>query len=88
MATTERLKTIDSQINKLQTRKKKLEEKRKNQITTILNRCGASKMSDEVLAGAVLEAVRAFNQNDRRVSTWQTEGSKILKPGRGKKKFV
>lgn len=38
MATSERLKTIDSQINKLQSRKKKLEEKRKNQITTILNR--------------------------------------------------
>lgn len=88
MATSERLKTIDTQINKLQTRKKKLEEKRKNQITTILNRCGASKISDEVLAGAVLEAVRAFNQNDRRISTWQAEGSKILKPGRGKKKFI
>ena len=29
MATSERLKTIDSQINKLQSRKKKLEEKRK-----------------------------------------------------------
>jgi hypothetical protein len=88
MATSERLKTIDSQINKLQSRKKKLEEKRKNQITTILNRCGANKMSDEILAGAVLEAVRAFNQNDRRISTWQAEGSKILKPGRGKKRFV
>jgi hypothetical protein len=88
MATSERLKTIDSQINKLQSRKKKLEEKRKNQITTILNRCGANKMSDEVLAGAVLEAVRAFNQNDKRISTWQTEGSKILRPGRGKKKFI
>ncbi len=87
MATSERLKTIDTQINKLQSRKKKLEEKRKNQITTILNRCGANKMSDEVLAGAVLEAVRAYNQNDRRVSTWETEGHKILKPGRGKKKF-
>lgn len=88
MATSERLKTIDSQISRLQNRKKKLEEKRKNQITTILNRCGANKMSDEILAGAVLEAVRAFNQNDKRISTWQNEGSKILKPGRGKKKFV
>jgi hypothetical protein len=88
MATSERLKTIDTQINKLQTRKKKLEEKRKNQITTILNRCGANKMSDEVLAGAVLEAVRAFNQNDRRISAWQAEGTKILKPGRGKKRFI
>jgi len=88
MATSERLKTIDTQINKLQTRKKKLEEKRKNQVTTILNRCGANKMSDEVLAGAVLEAVRAFNQNDRRISAWQAEGTKILKPGRGKKRFI
>ena len=89
MATSERLKTIDTQINKLQSRKKKLEEKRKNQITTILNRCGATKMSDEVLAGAVLEAVRTYNQKDQqRISTWEAEGHKILKPGRGKKRFV
>jgi len=88
MATSERLKTIDSQINKLQIRKKKLEERRKNQITTILNRCGATKMSDAVLAGAILEAVRAISQNDHRVATWEAEGANILKPGRGKKKFV
>ncbi|MBM3468183.1 MAG: hypothetical protein FJX71_01970 [Alphaproteobacteria bacterium] len=88
MATSDRLKTIDNQINKLQSRKKKLEEKRKNQITTILNRCGASKISDEILAGAVLDAVRAFNKNDRRIATWEAEGHKILKPGRGKKRFV
>lgn len=88
MATSERLETIDSQINKLQNRKKKLEEKRKSQITAILNRCGANKMSDEVLAGAILEAVRAFSQNDQRISTWKSEGTKILKPGRGRKRFV
>lgn len=88
MATSERLKTIDTQISKLQTRKKRLEEKRKNQITTILNRCGANKMPDEILAGAVLEAARAYAQNDRRVATWEADGVKILKPGRGKKRFI
>jgi hypothetical protein len=88
MASKKRLQTIDIQINKLQTRKKKLEAKRKNKITTILNRCGANKMPDEVLAGAVLEAVRAFEKNDQRISSWQSEGSKILKPGRGRKKFI
>jgi len=35
-ATSELLKRLITQINRLQTRKKKLEEKRKNQITTIL----------------------------------------------------
>lgn len=88
MAANERLKTIDTRINQLQARKKKIEEKRKNQLTTILNRCGASKMPDEVLAGAVLEAARAFNQGDQRVTQWKSDGSKILKPGRGKKRFI
>ena len=88
MAARERLQTIDIQINKLQTRKKKLEAKRKNKITMILNRCGANKMPDDVLAGAVLEAVRAFEKNDHRISIWQSDGSKILNPGRGRKKFI
>ena len=88
MAANERLQKIDIRINKLQTRKKKLEAKRKDKIITILNRCGANKIPDEVLAGAVLEAVRAFEKNDRCISTWQSEGSKILKPGRGRKRFI
>ena len=88
MENTERLKTIDTQLGKLQARKKKIEEKRKNKINVILSRCGAHKMPDELLAGAVLEVVKAFNQNDPRISAWKSEGSKILKPGRGRKKFV
>ena len=88
MASTERLKTIDTRINQLQARKKRIEEKRKTQLSTILNRCGASKMPDEVLAGAVLEAARAFNSGDQRDSQWKSDGGKILKPGRGKKKFI
>jgi len=87
MATNERLKTIDTQINQLQARKKRLEEKRKSQITTILNRCGANKIPDEILAGAVLEAVRAFNKNEQCVTQWHSEGQKIIRPGRGKKRF-
>ncbi|MBX9787117.1 MAG: hypothetical protein K2Y08_07250 [Alphaproteobacteria bacterium] len=83
-----RIERLDGKINQLQTRKKKLEGKRISQLTKVLNRCGANTMPDEILAGAVLEAVKAYNQNDARVSTWKSEGLKILKPGRGKKKFV
>ena len=84
MATSKRLQTIDTQINILQNRKKKLEEKRKNQLTLILNRCGAQKMPDDVLAGAILEATKAFSQNDGRVADWRSAGLKIIKPGRGR----
>jgi hypothetical protein len=45
-------------------------------------------MPDEILAGVILEAVRAYEKNDSRVSTWESEGLKILKPGRGRKKFI
>jgi hypothetical protein len=77
-----RIKNLDDKINHLQTRKKKLEGKRTSQLTKVLNT-----MPDEILAGAVFEAVKAYKQNDSRVSTWKSEGLKILKPGRGRKKF-
>jgi hypothetical protein len=83
----QRVKTIDAQINKLQNRKRKLEEKNKTHIIKIFNRCGANKLPDSILAGGILEIVRAFNQNDERITTWKTEGNQILKPGRGRKKF-
>ena len=83
-----RIETLDHKINKLQTRKKRLEAKKTSQLTKILNRCGADKISDEILAGVVLEAVKASQKNDSRVSTWESEGLKILKPGRGRKKFI
>ena len=83
-----RIETLDHKINKLQTRKKRLEAKKTSQLTKILNRCGADKISDEILAGVVLEAVKACQKNDSRVSTWESEGLKILKPGRGRKKFI
>lgn len=53
-----------------------------------MNRCGAYDLPREVLAGAVIDAVRAIDRKDKRVSQWESEGRKILKPGRGKKKFV
>lgn len=82
-----RIKNLDDKINHLQIRKKKLEGKRTSQLTKVLNRCGANTMPDEILAGAVFEAVKAYKQNDSRVFTWKSEGLKILKPGRGRKKF-
>lgn len=79
---------IDSKINRLQARKKRVESKRGAHLIKILNRCGANKIPDEILAGAVLEAARAYGQNDKRVEHWQAEGKNILKPGRGRKKFI
>ncbi len=84
----ERIKTLDDKIDQLQTRKRKLERKRAAQITKILNRCGVNILPDEILAGVVLEAVRAYKENDSRVAAWESEGLKILKPGRGRKKYV
>jgi hypothetical protein len=83
-----RIERIDQKIDQLQTRRKRLEAKKTDQLVRILNRCRAEKMSHEILAGVVLEAVKACKQNDSRVSTWESEGLKILKPGRGKKRFV
>lgn len=88
MASSTRIKDLDAQILFLQTRKKKLEDRRKEQITTILARCGANNLPDDVLAGAILEAVQAYEKNDPRLPNWQQAGTKILRPGRGKKKTI
>lgn len=88
MAPSTRIKDIEAQINSLQSRKRKLEDRRKEQITTILSRCGANGVPDDILAGAILDAVKAFTHNDPRVTQWQQTGIKILKPGRGKKKMI
>ena len=66
----------------------KLEDKKARNLIKILNRCGVNTIPHEILAGAVLEAVKAYEKNDSRVSTWKSEGLKVLKPGRGKKKFI
>ena len=83
-----RIENIDDKINKLQARKKKLEDKKTRKLIRILNRCGVNTITHEILAGALLEAVKAYEKNDSRVSTWKSEGLKVLKPGRGKKKFI
>lgn len=87
MAPSTRIKDIEAQINSLQSRKRRLEDRRKEQITVILSRCGANNVPDDVLAGAILDAVKAFTHNDPRIAQWQQTGTKILKPGRGKKKM-
>lgn len=83
-----RIENIDDKINKLQARKKKLEDNKTRKLIKILNRRGLNTMPPEILAGALLEAVKAYEKNDSRVSTWKSEGLKVLKPGRGKKKFI
>ena len=88
MANNVRIETLDLKIDQLQSRKKKIEAKKTTQLTKILNRCGANKIPDEILAGIILEAARAYDKNDSRISAWQSEGLKILKPGRGRKKLI
>lgn len=88
MSSSNRIQNLDAQIHFLQSRKKRLEDRRKEKITTILTRCGANNLPDEILAGAILEAVQAYTHNDPRLPDWQQSGLKILKPGRGKKKAV
>lgn len=88
MAKNIKIEILDRKIDQLQSRKKKIETKKTNQLTKILNRCGGNKMPDEILAGVILEAVRASEENDSRVTTWEAEGLKILKPGRGRKKSI
>jgi|GEM_PF-1391053 len=83
-----RIETLDLKINQLHARKKRIEAKRTTQFAKILNRCHAHEMPEEILAGAILEAVRAYKQNDSRVSTWKSEGLKVLKPGRGRRRSV
>ena len=88
MASSNRIKDLNTQIHFLQSRKKKLEDRRKEQIAIILNRCGANNLPDAILAGVVLEAVEAYTHNDPRLTQWQETGMKILKPGRGKRKIT
>lgn len=88
MTKNKRVETLDEKINKLRIRRKKLEEKRVSQLIKILSRCNAEKVPDEILAGGIFEVVKAYNQNDKKVSTWKLEGLKIIKPGRGRKRFV
>lgn len=82
------MEKLQNQISKLLTRKQKLESKRSGHLIKILNRCCAYNLPTEVLAGAVIDSVRAVNRKDKRVSQWEIDGRKILKPSRGQKKFV
>lgn len=86
MAILKKIQDIDSKISKLSARKKRLEEKGNTKLFTILSRCGANQISEDVLAGGILDIVKAVHNNDQRVSSWKNEGTKILKPGRGRRK--
>ncbi len=86
MAKEDKIIDINQQITKLQARRKRLEDKRRAQISTIMLRCGATALPDDVLAGVIVEAVRAYAANYQRLSTWKNEGKKIIHPGRGRRK--
>lgn len=88
MTAKDKLKTIEQQITSLQSKKKKLEDRRKDQIIRIINRCNASNLPDEVLAGAILDVTQAYVAKDDRVAKWKTDGVKIMNPGRGRRKTI
>jgi hypothetical protein len=83
-----KLEKLEKQMNLLLARKKRVENKRTQEFMKIMNRCGIDKLPHEVLAGALLEAARAYGKKDSRVMAWEAEGRKVLKPGRGKKKLI
>lgn len=85
---TSKTKDIEKQIQILQEKKKKIEDKEREKITLVLKRCNADKIPFEVLAGAILEASKSYAANDDVINDWKEQGKKILNPGRGKKKFA
>lgn len=88
MAKESKIQDLEKQILALQEKKRRIEEKRRSKISTIISRCNADKMPDEVLAGAILYASKAFTSHDKVVEEWRLQGKSVLNPGRGKKKFV
>ncbi len=82
------LNAIERQISKLQAKKKKIKERESKKLAAIIFKCGAANLSPEILAGALLEAVQAHNDNDSKISIWQKEGQKVLHPGRGRRKIA
>lgn len=81
----EKLKSIETMINKLQTKKKKLEDRSKDQIIKIIHRCNATNIPQEVIAGAIWDATKAYEEKGDRAKTLKDIGNKLMNPGRGRR---
>ena len=62
----------------LQDKKKKLEEKQILQLAQLIKKSGAYSLSSEILVGVMIEAVKAFKDNQERVKKWQQSGKEFL----------
>lgn len=82
-----KLQNIEQMIKELQLKKKRIEERRVEKVVKILTRCGIQDMPDEVLAGAIYDAVEAFKNDAASVRQWREDGARILRPGRGRRRF-
>jgi spore coat protein CotF len=81
----DKLKSIETMINKLQSKKKKLEDRSKNQLIKIIHRCNATKVPNEVIAGAIWDAAQAYEEKSERAVKLKDIGEKLLNPGRGRR---
>ena len=81
----DKLKSLESKIIKLQSKKKKIEDKSKDQLIKIIQRCNATNVPNEVIAGAIWDATQAFEEKGERVTKLKDIGNKLLNPGRGRR---
>lgn len=81
----DKLKSLETKIIKLQSKKKKIEDKSKDQLIKIIHRCNANNVPNEILAGAIWDATQAFEEKGERVTKLKDIGNKLLNPGRGRR---
>ena len=74
MAKKEKLTQIDHKIKTLQNKKKKLADKYNLELITLMKRAGAMDLPEDILLGALLEAVEAFKANSPCLKGWQSTG--------------
>lgn len=81
----DKLKSLETKIIKLQSKKKKIEDKSKDQLIKIIHRCNATNVPNEIIAGAIWDATQAFEEKGERVTKLKDIGNKLLNPGRGRR---
>ncbi|NBT86084.1 MAG: hypothetical protein EBT45_06270 [Alphaproteobacteria bacterium] len=79
----DKVSEIDLQIKALQEKKKKLEEKQSIQLAQVIKKTGASTLPPELLIGALLDAVKAFEDNKDITKKWQQAGKEFLNSDKG-----
>lgn len=79
----DKLSEIDLQIKSLQEKKKKLEEKQHLQLAQMIKKTGAASLQQEILIGALLDAVKALQEKKDVIKKWEQMGKDFLKFTKG-----